>query len=72
MSDGRAIYEIRIGYQGTVTTTLQREGVNQDASCAQILNLVRNLGEVDQHDERCGEPQPVNVHLPGLPGPGGN
>tara|TARA_B100000745_G_scaffold291970_1_gene232364 strand:- start:1228 stop:1443 length:216 start_codon:yes stop_codon:yes gene_type:complete len=62
-----AIVEIRVGPKGTVTSDLVQEAANQNAACEQILTLMNSLGPVTEHDQRCGDDQPVNINL-GIPG----
>lgn len=58
-----SIYEVIVGPTGTVTSTLITEGTTQNQSCEQIVTLMRNLGNVTDHDVRCEDPTPVNLNL---------
>lgn len=61
--DGKSIYKIVIKPGGNVLTTLVKEGANQTAACANILQLAHSMGQMQGHDEHRTPDQPVEVNL---------
>lgn len=64
-----AEYEIIVKPKGEVESTLLQESVNQDYVCEKVVQLMQSLGNITDHDEQRGCPQPVNQGL-FIPGTG--